>query len=177
MQATADNKLRHWPMANAQNACNHALMQQAAGHKALRKGRWSETGHAYLVTFTTHERQPWFRDPALAFTACRAIAGSLGDTAAFICWVLMPDHFHAILQLKSEAGLSRCVQRIKGCSSMACRKVLHQPMPIWARAFHDHAVRADEDLDAMARYVIANPVRAGLVAEAMQYPWWNADWL
>jgi REP element-mobilizing transposase RayT len=144
----------------------------------LRKGRTSETGRAYLVTFTTHARKALFRDFALAATACRALTDSVvAADATFVCWVLMPDHFHAVLRLTGQASLSRCVQRMKGTSSMACRKLMGRPVPIWARAFHDHAVRADEDLAAMARYVIANPVRAGLVEGAMQYPWWDAEWL
>lgn len=144
----------------------------------MRKGRWSETGRAYLVTFTTHERQPLFRDPSLAMIACRAIAGSLrSEDASFICWVLMSDHFHAVLRLAGPTTLCRCVQRIKGRSSMGCRKTMHEPAPVWSRAFHDHAVRADEDLVTLTRYVIANPVRAGLVEDAMEYPWWNAEWL
>lgn len=60
---------------------------------------------------------------------------------------------------------------------MACRATLQHPARIWARAFHDHAVRADEDLVAVARYVIANPVRAGLANNVCEYPWWDADWL
>lgn len=89
----------------------------------------------------------------------------------------MPDHFHAVLRLTGHVSLSRCVQRIKGRSSMACRKMMRGPVPIWARAFHDHAVRADEDLIAVAQHVIANPVRARIVEDVFLYPWWDAEWL
>lgn len=54
---------------------------------------------------------------------------------------------------------------------------MRDPVPVWSRAFHDHAVRREEDLDAMARYVIGNPVRAGLAADVMGYPYWDAAWL
>lgn len=151
-------------------------METRPGHKSLRKGRWSETGRVYLVTFTTRERNPLFRDPMLAMPACRAISRSLpGDAASFVCWVLMPDHFHVVLRLTGHATLSRCIQRIKGRSSTACRAAMQQPAPIWARAFHDHAVRTNEDLAALARYVLANPVRAGLVDDAFHYSWWDAE--
>ena len=45
------------------------------------------------------------------------------------------------------------------------------------RAFHDHALRANEDLRQAARYVIANPIRAGLVRRVGDYPFWNAIWV
>ena len=178
MQATADSNARRRPIHTTHLARHHGPMLRDPGHKALRKGRWSEPGRAYLVTFTTHARQPLFHDPALALTACRAIVRSIHPAdAAFACWVLMPDHFHAILRLAGHATLSRCVQRIKGRSSMACRKTTCDDAVIWARAFHDHAVRADEDLVTLAHYVIANPVRARIVDDVLRYPWWDAEWL
>jgi len=41
----------------------------------------------------------------------------------------------------------------------------------------DHALRSDEDLRAVARYVIANPVRAGLAQRVGGYPFWDAVWI
>jgi hypothetical protein len=38
-------------------------------------------------------------------------------------------------------------------------------------------LRRDEDLRAVARYVILNPVRAGLVQRVGDYPHWDAVWL
>jgi hypothetical protein len=48
---------------------------------------------------------------------------------------------------------------------------------LWQRGFHDHALRQDDDLAAAARYVIANPVRRGLVKRVADYPHWDAVWL
>ncbi|MFA6232361.1 MAG: hypothetical protein WC617_19640 [Rhodanobacter sp.] len=48
----------------------------------------------------------------------------------------------------------------------------------WERSFHDHApLRADEDITCVARYLVANPVRAGLADGVLAYPYWNAVWL
>jgi REP element-mobilizing transposase RayT len=49
--------------------------------------------------------------------------------------------------------------------------------PVWTPAFHDRALRKEDDLKAFARYVVANPVRAGLVTRAGDYPFWDAIWL
>lgn len=165
-------------MASTPRVFKHGAMETHPGHRSLRKGRWSETGRVYLVTCTTRDRKPLFRDPALATAACRAISHSLPQaSAAFVCWVLMPDHFHALLRLTGNTPLSRCVQRIKGRSSMACHAAMPRPAPVWSRAFHDHALHADEDLLGAARYIIANPIRAGLVEQPLGYSWWDAEWL
>lgn len=48
---------------------------------------------------------------------------------------------------------------------------------IWARAFHDRALRSDEHVLSAARYLVLNPVRAGLVQRIGDYPYWDAIWL
>ena len=42
---------------------------------------------------------------------------------------------------------------------------------LWQPRFHDHVVRVEEALFAICEYVVLNPVRAGLVEEAADYPW------
>ena len=43
--------------------------------------------------------------------------------------------------------------------------------PMWQDSFHDHGIRQIEDFDGMARYVFANPERAGLCDDDGDYPW------
>jgi hypothetical protein len=43
--------------------------------------------------------------------------------------------------------------------------------------FHDHALHRDEDLKNLGLYVVANPLRAGLVKSLGDYPHWDAIWL
>jgi hypothetical protein len=49
--------------------------------------------------------------------------------------------------------------------------------PVWQGGFRDHAVRHEEYLAALARYIVANPLRAGLVEPIGDYPHWDAAWL
>ncbi len=94
-----------------------------------------------------------------------------------LAWVLMPDHAHWLIQLGEKRSLSTIVGRIKAASARMANRVLKRQGPLWDRAFYDHALRADEDLRQAARYVIANPIRAGLVKRAGDYPFWNAVWM
>ena len=145
-----------------------------AGHRALRKGRYSEPGRIYLITFVTAGRKRWFEAFHLACSASRTFSCSAhAEQAELLCWVLMPDHFHGLVQLQGERTLSQCVRRLKSQSTRASGGSGR----IWASAYHDHAVRKEEDVRALARYIIANPVRAGLAESVLEYPFWNAIWL
>ncbi len=94
-----------------------------------------------------------------------------------MAWVLMPDHAHWLLQLGERESLASVVNRLKAGSARAANTVLGRGGSLWSRAYHDHAVRSDEDVRAVARYIIANPIRAGLVQHVGDYPFWNAIWL
>lgn len=144
----------------------------------LRKGRYSEPGRVYLVTTVTDMRRPLFADFSLGRLLVGEIRGAdraeLCETLAF---VVMPDHLHWLVRLRSEA-LSPLVLRVKSRSAIAINRHRREPgIRVWQKGFHDHAVRCDEDLRALARYVIANPTRAGLVRSVRHYPLWDALWL
>lgn len=147
------------------------------GHRALRKGRVSIPGQVYLLTTTTAGRHPLFGDYDYAHVACRHIHAT--DTwldARLLCWVLMPDHWHGLVALGESANLSQVMNRCKAIVSRAIHRQGHAG-PVWARGFHDHALRREEGVLQAARYIVANPLRAGLVQLIGQYPWWNSVWL
>ncbi|MGN6237420.1 REP-associated tyrosine transposase [Dyella sp.] len=149
----------------------------ATGRSALRRGRVSRPGQVYLVTVTTRHRQPTFMDHARARLASQLIhaRGTWGD-AGLLAWVLMPDHWHGLLEL-GEEPLDRVVARFKA----AVARELHASRlfegKLWDRSFHDRALRREESLLGVARYIVGNPVRAGLAHSVLAYPYWNAVWL
>ncbi|MEE4266300.1 MAG: hypothetical protein V2I56_26670, partial [Desulfobacteraceae bacterium] len=55
-------------------------------------------------------------------------------------------------------------------------KLLQKEGPFWQRHYHDHAVRQAEDLHSMVIYVLHNPVRAGLINDFHDYPFWYCRW-
>ena len=149
------------------------LRKSQPGHQALRKGRVSLPNHAYLITTTTMNGQRFFDEfnAGCAAARCFHSAAILGD-AKMLAWVLMPDHAHWLLQLGEKDELDIVVNRLKSSSSRRANRVLgRQP------AYHDHALRVEEDLIAIARYIVANPLRAGLVKRIGEYPFWNAIWV
>ena len=146
-------------------------------HASLRKGRTPDIGQGFLVTFTTHRRLPLFDDPTLAWPAAAAIVEPLLWTkAALLAWILMPDHWHGIVHARDES-ISRIVQRLKCNVARRVNLARAGRGPVWAAAFHDRGLRGEAAMLAMARYIVLNPVRAGLVSRPGDYPYWDAVWL
>ncbi len=159
------------------SSCSHNNLH-IKGHAALRRGRVSLPHYVYHVTTTTVSRQPVFLDfPSARIVAqCLNSPALLGD-AHTLCWVLMPDHLHWLVELGASQELGALVRRVKGASAFQLnRRQRRMGASVWAPSFYDHAVRRDEDLRTMARYIIANPVRARLVESPRGYPHWDAVW-
>lgn len=141
----------------------------------LREGRVSAPGQVYLVTTIVTGRAPVFRDWNAACAACRLANEPVLDSR-FIAWVLMPDHFHGLLLLGEAATLSNVMRAFKGRAAFEANKTLRRTGALWQTTFHDHALRREEDMESVARYIVHNPVRAGLAAAIGDYPFWNAEW-
>jgi REP element-mobilizing transposase RayT len=84
---------------------------------------------------------------------------------------------HVLVALGSGESLSHLMGRVKAVSAQIARAVTKSDCRIWASAFHDHALRRDELVAVAARYIIANPVRSGLVETPWQWPFWDSEWL
>jgi REP element-mobilizing transposase RayT len=141
----------------------------------LRSGRVSIQNQVYLVTFVTEGRKHRFTN--LYFG--RLMIKILMETRQVksLAFVVMPDHVHWLMQLLDEASLSKGLHRVKSVSAYHLNKTLKRKGRFWQSGFHDHAIRSEEDIRAAARYIIANPVRAGLVTKVGDYSHWDAIWL
>ncbi len=145
---------------------------------ALRVGRFSQAGGIYLVTTATAGRLPVFADFGCARMVvremrCLAVQGDLTSLA----WVLMPDHLHWMFALGVERELGEVIKTLKARSAQRANRFEGMSGPLWQRAFHDHALREEKEILPTARYIIANPLRAGLVQRVGDYPHWDAVWL
>jgi len=89
----------------------------------------------------------------------------------------MPDHVHWLLVLVDNTSLSNVVQVAKSYSAHKINKILGCKGKVWQAGFHDHAIRKEETLINVARYIVANPVRAGLCDRIGEYPHWDCVWI
>lgn len=150
------------------------MLHLHTGQHSLRRGRVSIPGQYYHVTCATVDRAPIFTDWTAGLPVINALraAQHAGD-AHTLAYCLMPDHLHWLLRL-GNPSLAQAVGRMKGRAARAAGLASGH---LWQRGYYDHAIRTDENLLNVARYIIANPLRAGLVKRVADYPLWDTVWL
>jgi putative transposase len=145
---------------------------------ALRVGRFSEPQRIYLITTVTVARRALFDELQAGRSVVHALRfAAESGWAETLCYVVMPDHLHWMLQLGPRRRLSAVVGSIKSFSARTVNRLTAKQGAVWQPGFHDRALRKEEDLRSVARYVVANPVRAGLVRSVRDYPLWDAVWM
>ncbi len=148
------------------------MIQSAPHQSSLRKGRYSQENQIYHVISNTKNKQKIFNNliNARILVQNMMLQDQLEHTKT-LAFVVMPNHLHWLLQLQDTATLANVVKNVKAKTAQMIGQ------PIWQAGYYDHAVRKDEDIQNIARYIIANPIRAGLVKKAGDYPHWYAIWL
>jgi len=144
----------------------------------LLRGRASIAGQIYIVTTVTRGRARLFLDLYLGRIVVRALyseATAIGATT--LAYVVMPDHLHWLVQLHPHHTLSTVVRSVKGKTAFEIGRFQGTRGPVWEVGFHDHALRTEEDLQSVARYIVRNPIRAGLARSVYDYSLWDAVWI
>ncbi len=90
-------------------------------------------------------------------------------------FAVMPNHVH--LLLTAEVPLSRITKSLKGITAKRANAMLGlMGTAFWQEESYDHVVRNEREFESIRRYIEQNPVRAGLVGEALEYRWSSARW-
>ena len=145
----------------------------------LRKGRASIPGQIYLVTTVTHKRKPTFSD----FHCARIVVNTIRYTEQAcglesLSYVIIPDHLHWLFSLGDKSSLSQVVANVKRRSAYRVNEFKDSSgLPVWQPGFHEYVLRKEDEIRGVARYIVANPLRAGLVDKIGDYPLWDAIWL
>ena len=140
--------------------------------KGLNKVGNSVRNPVYLVTMVTKCRKLVFDDLFVARIVINALKEEqVGINAETLAFVLMPDHLHWLIQLENGKQLSDIVSTIKSVSDQRISR------KIWQNGYHEHALYGEEDIQHMAKYIVENPLRAGLVQKVSDYPHWDSKWL
>jgi putative transposase len=146
--------------------------------KELRKGRFSQTDAIYSITTVTHERQRIFND----FKSARLLIQTLrqcelDQQSEMIGFVVMPDHLHWVFRLNENTNLGDLMMVIKGRSARKINLFRGSTVPVWQPGYYDHCLRHDDDLLKNIRYIVANPLRGGIVSSLALYPHWDCIYL
>jgi putative transposase len=86
-------------------------------------------------------------------------------------FVIMPDHFHALITPAPDVSLEKAMQFIKGGFSFR----LKSKLDVWMRSFNESQILSEEKFMNCVRYIEENPVRRGLVSAPETYPFSSAS--
>ena len=132
---------------------------------------WSSRGRPiFFITICTADRRRWLDTPEVheAFRLfCERSPTQAGVWVGR--YVQMPDHIHVFVSAEGSSQLSRWVHSLKGFLATVRRKVAREGRA-WQKGFFDHVLRGHESYSEKWAYVRMNPVRAGLVKTADEWP-------
>ena len=128
--------------------------------------------HCFSVTISTANRAGVLAEPAVVETCLAALKGSAEKyEAAIYAYCFMPDHLHLLASTPHGVSFIDFIRHFKQLSAYRLRSQFQTGRPAWQSRFYDHALRSDEGVMIAARYLFDNPVRAGLVPSAVDYPY------
>lgn len=101
----------------------------------------------------------WLRDAARQFKV------------AVHAYVLMPDHVHILASPSDANGLSRMMQWVGRQYVPYFNHKYERQGALWQGRYRATVIDAELYFITCSRYIEVNPVRAGMVASAIDYPW------
>jgi len=129
---------------------------------------WEMAGSSYFLTFRLAVGE--LTEPERQIVLDHITSG---DPKFYRLWaaVVMPDHVHLLLRPNLGVALARVMKGIKGVSAKRVNDLRQTRGPLWQDESYDRIMRdADEALEK-AEYLLANPVRAGMVEAGELYPY------
>jgi len=86
----------------------------------------------------------------------------------------MPDHVHLLVEgVSLESDFKRFAKMAKQRAGGLYARTHHQRL--WQEGYYEQVLRDDDDARELARYIVNNPLRAGLVESPSDYPFVGSD--
>ena len=86
-------------------------------------------------------------------------------------YVVMPDHWHALISPRPPLTISTSIQQMKYMSARRLNRYRATKGTVWLHQFWDRFVRSKRELERRMEYLENNPVRKGLVSKPEDWPW------
>ena len=126
--------------------------------------------YRYSLTFCTHARRRLFADREVVELVLLQLLRAAGEQKfAVIAYCFMPDHLHLLVEGTSDdSDGRRFIKAFKQYSGYYYGKTGRGTL--WQRYGFEHVLRDDEATVEVVKYIVRNPVRAGLAASVEEYP-------
>jgi REP element-mobilizing transposase RayT len=114
--------------------------------------------------------------PKIAILVQQTLLHFDGDRYRLLAWCIMPNHVHALAQIRSGQRLDRIVHSWKSFTAHQANRLLGRTGLFWAPEYFDRYMRDEHHLAVTLAYIEENPVRAGLCREPAAWPYSSALW-
>ena len=91
-------------------------------------------------------------------------------------FVIMPDHLHLLMSLPSDVSVEKAMQLIKGGYSYRLKRDFGFQGEVWQRGFSEERINDGQSFLRHRAYIVQNPVKAGLIDRAEQWPYCYSSW-
>jgi REP element-mobilizing transposase RayT len=126
-----------------------------------------------FLTACTRDRSALLAQPS-AYDALVSVWSQSADRQGWVVgrFVIMPDHVHLFARPQpNSVTLGKWIKAWKCLSARALSRTAGRTSALWQTDYFDHFLRCAESYSEKWDYVRHNPVRAGLVARADDWPW------
>jgi len=126
--------------------------------------------YRYFLTFCTAGRHNAFITSAHVDLALSQIVRAAGERGfAIIAYCFMPDHVHLLVEgTAPDSDMREFCRLAKQYAGFGYK--LAAKRPLWQPSYYDHVLREEEDTWSVVRYIVENPLIAGLAERADEYP-------
>ncbi|HSZ59630.1 MAG TPA: transposase [Tepidisphaeraceae bacterium] len=112
--------------------------------------------------------------PQVAELTQRAILHFNTARYELVSWCVMPNHVHVVFAPLVGNRVDEILHSWKGYTAREANRLLDRSGPFWERESFDHLIRTAEAVERFSEYVEQNPVKAGLCADAADWPYSSA---
>ena len=129
----------------------------------------------YSLTFCTAKRRQIFtQQPIVDLALSQILRAGREREFSVLTYCFMPDHLHLFVESTSPQGsLEKFVHAAKQYSGFVHAKLTGRQL--WQHSYFDHTLRDDESTRQAVRYILRNPIRAGLVQRVDEYPFCGSE--
>ena len=124
----------------------------------------------YFLTVCARSRARVFVDPGVGERVAQQFLRTADDHGFdVVAYCVMPDHFHALVAgTEGQAAFTRFVRMWKQVTGYWWKRQGHA-MALWQEGYYETILRDDDPTAGVVRYIVGNPLRAGLVRDIHDY--------
>jgi len=113
----------------------------------------------------------WLKDSRIAALVANALRFFDGQRYDLHTWTIMPNHVHVLFTLYESFKLSSIAHSWKSFTAKEANRLLSRSSSFWQPESFDRLIKSQRQMEFTIRYILNNPVKAGLCGEVFGWPW------